>query len=323
MIIEEVNVKSPSPDLQRFVAMHRLLFHTQTWLSSYNSGQIKQCMILNQNREVIGCFVYYEFFKARFRCIITPPFTPHIALFCVNPALSVVGRNSFEKDLGNLLGDYFKSRNADYLSINLPAEYNDVQPFLWKDYGARSRFTYHLNLEQAEDELMVNLSSEKRKSLNKARKDGLAVAKADDPKQVYELVTGSLSRNAKNKNTAIISNIISQYLNTEQCIAYVAKSGEKTIAASFCVCDTTSAIYLFGGYDATAKHHGAGVSCMWHAILEAKRRGLKIFDFEGSMDPRIERYFREFGPELVTYQCVEKVKPFFNLLLRIKGHKPL
>jgi hypothetical protein len=62
---------------------------------------------------------------------------------------------------------------------------------------------------------------------------------------------------------------------------------------------------------------------MWKSILDAKNRGLDIFDFEGSMDKNIERYFREFGPELVPYQCVEKVKPLMKLLLAFKGHHPL
>jgi endo-alpha-1,4-polygalactosaminidase (GH114 family) len=47
---------------------------------------------------------------------------------------------------------------------------------------------------------------------------------------------------------------------------------------------------------------------MWKSILKAKQMNLKIFDFEGSMLPNVERYFREFGGNLVPYYSCEKFR---------------
>ncbi|MCC6372738.1 MAG: hypothetical protein IT236_17165 [Bacteroidia bacterium] len=81
-------------------------------------------------------------------------------------------------------------------------------------------------------------------------------------------------------------------------------------------------MYLFGVFDSENKHHGAGVSCMWQSILKAKEMGLSHFDFEGSMNEKIERYFREFGGELVPYFCIEKIKPSLSAVLKLKGQLP-
>ena len=43
-----------------------------------------------------------------------------------------------------------------------------------------------------------------------------------------------------------------------------------------------------------------------------------IFDFEGSMQPGIEKYFREFGGDLVPYAAIEKSSFLMTLLKAIK-----
>ena len=45
---------------------------------------------------------------------------------------------------------------------------------------------------------------------------------------------------------------------------------------------------------------------LWDAIHEAKNRGSKIFDFEGSMIPTIAEFFRSFGAVQTPYLKVWK-----------------
>lgn len=53
--------------------------------------------------------------------------------------------------------------------------------------------------------------------------------------------------------------------------------------------------------DATSGDHLAGAFCLWNIISETKKIGCKEFDFLGSSVPDIEKYFRGFGPELISY----------------------
>lgn len=320
MIIREI--RRGDPDLQAFAEKHELFFHKSSWISCFDE-RLKQCVILNRNEELIGCFLYFDFRKAGFRFIITPPWTPDVSLFCVNPAESAVSRNSFVKDLVRAMSSYFSSQKASHISLNLPGETTDTQPFLWDGFNSRTRHTYILDLGQSEEDLKAGLSPEKRKSLSKAEKDGLQIKDCRDRDLLRRLVLQSLSRNEKNRNEQILSRILETNTGTNTAFAFAAWAGETPIAVSFCVINRQKALYLFGGYDSENKHHGAGVACMWKSILEARKRGLKHFDFEGSMDPRIERYFREFGGQLATYQCVEKTTLFVKFLMRLKGHRPL
>ena len=53
---------------------------------------------------------------------------------------------------------------------------------------------------------------------------------------------------------------------------------------------------------------------LWQAILYTKDTlKLNVFDFEGSMIPSIEKYFRKFGGEITPYYSLN------HILLTIKN----
>ncbi|MEI6019615.1 MAG: GNAT family N-acetyltransferase [Bacteroidota bacterium] len=308
---------------QLFCEKNALVFNSKKWLDVYEASQIQSCAIFNKNNDVIGCFVYYIFKKSSFKFIITPPYAPHIELFYVNPAESIVGKNTFDKEISEALAVYFKSLSYDYFNINLPINIVDTQPFIWQKFQSRNRFTYLIDLSLSEEQLWNNLSSEKRKSIKKAEKDGLLIEISEDKKRIYDLVLKSLNRNEKNKNANIIKNILTEFASNSNSYAFTARLGQDYLATAFCIQYGGKSMYLFGGFDDQNKHHGAHVSCMWQCILKAKKQGLVYFDFEGSMNKSIERYFREFGGELKSYSCIEDVKPTVALLLKLKGGLPI
>jgi len=45
---------------------------------------------------------------------------------------------------------------------------------------------------------------------------------------------------------------------------------------------------------------------LWHAIKYALNKGKKAFDFEGSMDPGVEQFFRNFGGNRELYLVLKK-----------------
>ncbi|HOK80319.1 MAG TPA: GNAT family N-acetyltransferase, partial [bacterium] len=92
--------------------------------------------------------------------------------------------------------------------------------------------------------------------------------------------------------------------------------GAKAISAMLCIHNNSYAHYLLGGYDESSKHRGAGVLSMWEGIIYAKSLGLKYFDFEGSMVPEIEKYFRGFGGVLTPYFRVNKAKLPLEIFLK-------
>ncbi|MCC6691749.1 MAG: GNAT family N-acetyltransferase [Bacteroidia bacterium] len=300
-------------------ATYGSVFNSADWLKMY-ADQLTLMGIYNDNENLIGSFFYYRSTKFGLPYIVNPPFAPHNGLFFVNPSQNKSNQNTFEKNVMELVSDFFKSISAVFLVTALPVGFKDTQPFLWKKFAVQPKYTYRVDLLQPENVLLENLTSEKRKSLNKAQKDGLIIKASDDIKVVSELVMKTFARQNKKVNIHLLNKILFEFAKPENSISFTAYENNKPIAASFCIHDKTTAYYIIGGYDSENKHHGAGVSTMWNCMLKAQSIGLKTFDFEGSMLPDVEKYFREFGGTMVPYFAITKAPALVEFVLKlVKG----
>ena len=91
------------------------------------------------------------------------------------------------------------------------------------------------------------------------------------------------------------------------------------MAAVYIVWDNKRSYYLLGGYDFKKSHHGAQALAVWESIKFTKERlGLNEFDFEGSMIPQVERFFRKFGGRLIPCYSVVWTRPSLKIVLSFK-----
>jgi lipid II:glycine glycyltransferase (peptidoglycan interpeptide bridge formation enzyme) len=78
-------------------------------------------------------------------------------------------------------------------------------------------------------------------------------------------------------------------------------------AAAFIVWQASAAWYIAGGADPSLRDSGAHALVLWEAI-QAVAAYTSRFDFEGSMLPGVERFFREFGATQTPYFTISKGK---------------
>lgn len=287
-------------------AKYGSVFNSFKWINMFGSN-ISLNGIFNDNNDLIGAFFHFKASKFGMPYIANPPFTPNNGLFFINPSTNKSNQNTFEKSVMELIADFYITLSPFFFVTSLPVGYKDTQPFSWKKFNVLPKYTYRIDLSLPENTLLENLTSEKRKSLNKAEKDNLVIRKESDLTVVYDLILKTFERQHEKISEQWLKSILFEFADTTNSIAFVAYNGEKPIATSFCVNDKHTAYYILGGYDADNRHHGAGVSTMWNCITHARSAGLKVFDFEGSMIPDIEKYFREFGGTMTPYFAMTKV----------------
>jgi lipid II:glycine glycyltransferase (peptidoglycan interpeptide bridge formation enzyme) len=316
MAIRRINIESEFAAYEKLCSQKDAsVFNKVEWLKIYDD-QLNLYGIYNDNNELIGSFYFFNGKKYKQEFNICPPFTPHNGLFFENRAENSSNINTFNKKIIEEVSDFIHKLNSKLVVFVLPASIQETQPFTWKDITVKVKYTYHIDLSLSEDQLLANLSSEKRKSLNKAQKDVLEIEMTDDRKIVKEMIFKTFARKQISKNIKYFDRILFDFAKPGNSFSFIAKQNGKPIAATFCVYDSKDCYYLFGGYDQESRHHGAGVSCMWKSILHAKQLGLKTFDFEGSMIPEVERYFREFGGKLIPYYEISKVQFPVNLVMK-------
>lgn len=91
-----------------------------------------------------------------------------------------------------------------------------------------------------------------------------------------------------------------------QTSLWAARKEGKVQAIVWHVWDGERAYYLVGGKAPSSKSNNAMAALLWRAIEMSKGQGLMSFDFEGSMDSGVERFFRNFGANRSLYLVLKK-----------------
>ncbi len=287
-------------------------------------------------------FVTYGYFKAgilsagiplvyntRFgiKSAFHPALTPYLGvLFKKQEAKYVtkyVTRISQEKEMGQEIARRLKN---DFHSVyfQFPPGSTDLQPFLWEGFSAGVRYTYIINLDNSLEDIWKSMGEKMRNHIRKAEKDNISIVPSDDFAQAFTLFEKTLARQNRrpqSKSAAFSYNEALRQRN--QCKSFLAKDNNgNAIATAYIVWDNKRSYYLVGGYDSEKSHHGALALALWEAIKFTKEElGLREFDFEGSMVPQIEQFFRKFGGEQTPYYTVSWNRSYLEvpLLVRQRG----
>lgn len=314
MDIKEITDKNKE-DYEKVAINKGTIFNRISWLKMFGNS-LKVYGIYDKGERLIGGF--HIFNQKRFGLTLyrNPPFTPMIGPFvqieAENPAV-IMDR---WKEILSSIANFFEKLNYSIISVSLNKEVLDAQPFIWKKYKVVPGYTYVIDLNRPTEEIKKSMHTRSRNSIQKALSDGLIVKYNTDFNLVKSLVVKTFSRQDKKVNHYFLDKILFEFAKENNSYSFVTFMEDKPIAVAFCVYDKATSYYLLGGYDSKNRHYGAGTLALWEAINFSKELGLKYFDFEGSMVPQIERYFRSFGGRLVSNYRINKAKMPLEILLK-------
>jgi hypothetical protein len=281
------------------------LFGTMEWAGIYE-GRVEAFKITGKADLTIGTFLLFRKSKMGLRYCITPPFAPHIGLMGYSESQKVESQQSFWKGLHQTLAEFLRKQNDALLDICLSTSHTDSQPYTWTGFQVKPRHTYLIDLSKSQDELMSSMSPERRKNIRKGKDDGLRVEVCADKERFRKILLLTIERQGIRLDNEIMNALLNSQLLIDHRTMYICVKEGEDIAGGIVVWDQKRSYYLMGGYDPEIAHEGGGASILWQAMLDAKERGNTIFDFEGSMIPEIERFFRGFGGKIHTFFSIEK-----------------
>lgn len=295
------------------LTLNNSVFLTYEWIRLFDNHHFYT--INDKDDTIIGAFVVqYKRFLGK-EIIQNLPYTPTISLYFNNKSKNFANNISNEKHLISILSSNFNSNLLTKFA--LPVGFNDLQPFIWADYKVIPNYTYRIDLHQELSSISAKMSPQRRNELKKAEKDGIVVKRNFDNNLVFDIINKTFDRKKLKVSSHTINKILFEFANNENSFSFVAYKNEKPIAATFCIYDQNTVYYLLGGYDNFNKHQSAGALCVWNSIQLSKELNKKIFDFEGSMLKPVERYFRDFGGDLVAYYTVNKASIILELALKM------
>jgi len=291
-------------------------FDPFSWQKNVHGEHLKVYGIFEDDGQLIGAFYFYVSKKFGFNFIKTPHYMPGIGLLYNNRTQNEANSLSFNKKIITLICEFIQSLPYGVISIALPPSVIDTQPFFWNKFKVIPNYTYRLNLKQSAEEIEKRFSPEHRNSIKKSIKDGVEVKPCTDYTLIRKMILKTFSQKGENVNSNNIDAILFKVANPNNSFAFTATLKGEVIAATFCLYDNNCCYYLLGGYSNDSRQHGAGALCVLNGILKAKELNIGVFDFEGSMIPEVEHYFRSFGADMVPYYTVNKAKLLFEFVLK-------
>jgi lipid II:glycine glycyltransferase (peptidoglycan interpeptide bridge formation enzyme) len=314
MVIKEIS-DSDSAEYNRLAREYGTVFNTIDWLKIFGET-VKIYGIYDKGSNLIGGFSVYKEKKLGLSIYRNPPFTPAAGPFLRIHAKNPVSIISTWKKVLFLIADFLEDLPYSVLSICINKSVVDTQPFIWKKFKVIPGYTYVLDLSRSIEDIWNDMSGERRNNMSKAIRDKLIAKQSSDFEIIKSLVLKTFSKQEATVNECYLDKVLFEFAHDDNSFAFVTFKNDKPIATSFCVYDAETAYALLGGYDYENKHKGGAALALWESMKYAEELGLKYFDFEGSMIPRFERYFRGFGGKLTPYYKVNKAKLPLEMLLK-------
>jgi hypothetical protein len=192
---------------------------------------------------------------------------------------------------------------------NFHYEATDWLPFYWAGYRQTTRYTYLLHNIRQTGRLWENMSLHIRRNMAKATKHRLAVRRGIDAADFLRVHSLTFERQGRKPvHVATLKRLIDVSRERGQGDLWGGYDAEGRLhAAAFIVWQESGACYLAGGADPSLRNSGAHALVLWDAI-RAVAGYTDLFDFEGSMLPGVERFFREFGAVQTPYSTISRGK---------------
>lgn len=214
-------------------------------------------------------------------------------------------------------------------SYKFHPSFDNWLPFYWNGFRQETYYTYRINLAGSFDSIVSEAETRARTDMKKALKNDITVKEIEDIDLFYKICSGTYTH--MNTKPPYSKNLVESFYNHLKPVSAVKYFGAfnsdgECRAVSGIIYDENEAFLILNGQTFTGANDGANTLLIFENIRTMQ--GLsKVFDFEGSMIPAIEKFYRSFGGELVPFYKITR-KSLINyamfsaigLYKKIKGY---
>lgn len=186
---------------------------------------------------------------------------------------------------------------------------------------------YLLDLINSYDKVSMKYSKNTKRNLKKSIKNKLSISKNIKPEEVIALFRNNRGKKIKKWNDAhynILQRLMYKAIYKGKGVAYGAYTDYNELcAAAFFLKNSNRLIFLFSGTGDLARDNGAMTLLIDH-VIRTYASSRTVFDFEGSNDENMARFYRGFGAKKITYPGLRinnfsfPLKQLFPLYKRFK-----
>lgn len=282
------------------------IFIRDWWLDITCGNENWDVLLIEEKGKILATLPFYTPHKG---IISMPPFTQHMGPWFP----SVTDDTKYTTLLGKrqVVCKQFIEQLHIYPHFlqNFSYRITDWLPFYWAGYQQSTRYTYLLENIRNHELLLENMSPNIRRNITKATNKFQITIKKGIPVDEFlhvQSMTFKRQHLSLKDNRNQLKELIETSRKRNQGELWGGYDTEGRLhAAAFIVWQDSSAYYLAGGGNPDLRESGAHSLILWECIRYVSQY-TDLFDFEGSMLPGVERFFREFGAKQTPYFTITK-----------------
>ena len=295
------------------------VFEEPWWLDIVAKNCWHEVIIKNKNGEHIARLVYADQKIYGVKYCGVPPMTQQLG-----PSIKLLpdGKLStrllhIKQVLEGFIEFLSKKGNVDlYFHRNL--QY--ILPFIWHGYSVEPKFSYVIKSLSDLNKVFSNMDAKVRNLIKTAEKN-VKVSNNICIDELIFLLENTFKRQNRKlpMDVEVIREIYQESIkrNAGKVLGAIDLKTGQIVSVAFFLYDENTCYYLLGGKNYSSSLKGTQELLLWEGIKIAATVS-KEFDFEGSMIPGIESFFRGFGGEPCVYYRVKKGNMIFSFLHWIK-----
>jgi len=198
-----------------------------------------------------------------------------------------------------------QTESCVFVRVRPQLESSDFSKELFAKYGFKkapmhlhAELTSQLDITKSEDELFAGMRKTTRHEIKKAMSLEVEVTTTTEPsilKNFYDLqIETSKRQKFVPFSYKFLESQFEVFSKADKVLLYTAKLREKILAQAFIIFYGDEAAYHYGASTEDGRHYPGAYLIQWEAIKEAKRRGIKRYNFWG-VAPEGEKGHRFHG----------------------------
>jgi hypothetical protein len=292
---------------RKICAAHpEMLVFTQAWWLDAVCGEWDAAIAM-KGGHVKGVWAYPIEKKMGVSLIRSQKLTPYIGpQFFYPPDVKESNKDSYEHET---LAELIKQLPVVQV-WGLAVQPGLKQAGIFKNYGLTTTVqqTFILDITPDKATIFSGFKESTRRNLKQAEKECTITGAEGHIQQLFEFHKATLGRKDKgiSHTEGDLQKLVKASIDNKSGAVWMAKTGETIEAIAWYVWDKNCCYFVMGAKSPTATNSGAMSLLHWYAINHAQQTGISVFDFEGSMDEGVERFFRSFGGKRELYLILQK-----------------
>lgn len=283
------------------------IFSQPWWLDAVCESENWDVILYENGGKVLASLPYYFYYKGHKKLISQPLLTQKNGIYIKYPNnQKKTSRISYERKAIRTIIDSLENLGLASYKQNYDYTFSNWLPFYWKGFQQTTRYTYIIEGNDI-DNLYQEIDSTTKNQIRKAQK--IVEVKEDlNIEEFYNINKMTFERkNMKIPYSLKLVKNIDIVCEKKKCrkIFYAEDELKNIHAAIYLVWDNKSVYYIMGGINPEFKKSEATSLLMWEAIKFSTSIN-RVFDFEGSMNESIEKFFSSFGSEQKPYFSISK-----------------